>query len=79
MDDLPQGIKTIITTLTQRPHLETSTRCIKPQQRVINSLKSVIQSRTMQENPYFLCYNIRQLYIKIKSYQRAFILLEINP
>jgi hypothetical protein len=31
MNDLPQGTKTIITTITQHPHLKTSTRSIKSQ------------------------------------------------
>jgi hypothetical protein len=54
MEDMSQDTKTIITIPTQRPNLETSTKSIKSQQRLINSLKSIIQSRTKQEYPYFM-------------------------
>ena len=43
----------------------------------------MVQSRTKQENLYFLWYNMRQLMcipnLKIKSYEGVLKLLEINP
>jgi hypothetical protein len=49
MDNLSQGTKTVLTILIQHLHLKISTRIIKSKQRLINSLKSVVQLKTKKE------------------------------
>ena len=61
MNDLSQNTKTITITFIQHPHLKTSIKNKKSQQKLLNSLKCAVQSRSKQENLYSLCFNMQQI------------------